>query len=614
MQARERSFGPYAVGMKASETLSAENVVWDLDPILDGHVSIGALLDTAQLEAASLAGQRGRVHLLDAPELATLLRGAERVLELLSRAGEHANLRFAADTSIAANGADVALVSERSAVIGNELLFIELEWAAVPDERAEALLCRDDLAFCRHYLATVRRYRPHLLSEAEERVIQQKTVTGTSAWVRLGDELTAAMTVELDGEEGPVPYEKVFTRLESPDRAIRAQAAAAMTTALQAELKTKAYIYNVLLADKSTDDRLRSYESWVSSRNLANQATDASVAALIEAVTARFELARRWYRLEARLLGLERLCDYDRIADVGATNGLGRSIGWDQAVATVLDAFQTFSPELAATATPFFSDRRIDAALRPAKMGGAFCSPSVPSSHPYLLLNFEGSRNDVLTLAHELGHGVHFSLSRPQGLFHRSVPLTVAETASVFGETLTFERLLAEETDPRARLSLLASNIEGTIATVFRQVAMWHFEDRCHRQRRTSGELTIADFNTHWATTQTELLGDSVEITDGYRCWWSYVSHFFHTPGYVYAYAFGQLLALSVYRRYETEGPSFVGNYLDLLRAGGSRSPEELAAMVGCDLTDPEFWNDGLALVERQLVRAEESAEAVLAG
>ncbi len=336
------------------------------------------------------------------------------------------------------------------------------------------------------------------------------------------------------------------------DPDVRRSTAEAVTAALEPGLRTRAFLFNTLLADKATDDRLRRYPSWLAARNLSNEASDESVQALIEAVRGRYEIARRWYRLKARLLGVEKLADYDRMAAVTADEV---TFSFAQGREIVLDCYSSFSPELGALAKRFFDERWIDAPVRPAKRGGAFCASAVPSAHPYVLLNYTARRRDVLTLAHELGHGVHFALAARQGIFHQSTPLTLAETASVFAETVVFGRLLAEDSSPASRLALLAENLEDTIATVFRQVAMNRFEDLVHTARREQGELSVERFGELWAESQSELLGDSVQITDGYRSWWSYVPHFIGSPGYVYAYAYGQLLALSVYQRYEQTGP-----------------------------------------------------------
>jgi oligoendopeptidase F len=528
--------------------------------------------------------------------------------ELVGRAGTYAALRFSTDTAEPANGALLQRVQERATAIETQLLFSELEWAAVPDERADELLAADELDFCRHYLREQRRYRPHLLSEPEERVMTEKAVTGRGAWARLFTEQIAGVRVPLDDQE--TTLDAALSRLASPDREERRAVAEAVTTALEPGLRTRAFIFNTLLADKATDDRLRHYPSWLTSRNLSNEASDESVQALIEAVRSRYDLPQRWYRLKARLLGVDRLADYDRAAAVTSDD---EGFGWQEGRDLVLDAYASFSPELAATARRFFDGRWIDAPVRPHKRGGAFCAYAVPSVHPYVMLNWTAKRRDVLTLAHELGHGVHAALAAPQGVFHQGTPLTMAETASVFGEAVTFGQLLEEAETPDSRLSLLAESIEGSIATVFRQTAMNRFEDLAHTARREEGELAPERLGELWASSQEELFGDSVEVTDGYRLWWSYVPHFINTPGYVYAYAYGQLLALSVYERYREEGAPFVPRYLELLAAGGSRSPEELGRIVGVNLADPGFWTSGLTLVEEQLEAAEEAAGAVLA-
>ncbi len=585
-----------------------EQAAWDLEPLLDGEGEAGVerrmqeALTRAQAFAERYAGRLGE---LDGAGLAQAMHQLAEIYELLGRAGTYAGLRFSTDTANPAHGALLQLVQERETAIETTLLFFELEWAALPQERAEELLADPGLDFCRHHLRNVRRYREHLLSEPEEKILAEKSLTGASAWTRLFEELTSAIEVELDSER--VALDVALSRLALPDREVRRTAAEAVTAALAPGLRTRAYVLNTLLVDKSVDDRLRRYPNWLAARNLANEASDESVAALIEAVRGRYELARRWYRLKAGLLGIERLADYDRMAAVTQDEV---SFTYAQARELVLDCYSSFSPELGALAGRFFAERWIDAPVRPAKRGGAFCASAVPSAHPYVLLNYTARRRDVLTLAHELGHGVHFALAARQGVFHQGTPLTLAETASVFGETVVFGRLLAQDTTPSSRLALLAEHLEDIIATVFRQVAMNRFEELVHTGRREQGELSVERIGELWAQSQAELLGDSVEITEGYRSWWSYIPHFINTPGYVYAYAYGQLLALSVYERYEQQGPDFVPRYLELLAAGGSRGPEELGEIVGVDLTDPGFWDAGLALVERQLELAETAARA----
>jgi oligoendopeptidase F len=584
---------------------TAIDVAWDLEPLADGRGEAGVtqLLDDAERHAADLAGYRDRVADLDAGGVAALMHELGEISELLGRAGSYAALRFAVDTTDPARGALLAAVEERATAISNELLFVELEWAALPDEHVAALIDDPALDFCRHHLRSVRRYRPHLRSEPEERILADKSVTGKSAWARLFSEQTAALMVDLD--DGPASLEEALSRLQAPDRDIRRAAAEAVTEALGPGLRTRGFIFNTLLADKASDDRIRHYPNWLASRNLDNEASDESVQALVDAVVRRYDIPQRWYALKARLLGLDRIADYDRAASIAAED---TPMGWTGAKELVLDAYSSFSPELADVVGRFFAEPWIDAPVRPGKRPGAFCAYTVPSLHPYVLLNWTGRRRDVLTLAHELGHACHAYLARGQGVFHQSTPLTLAETASVFGETLVFGRLVEQCESPAERLALLAENIEGAVATVFRQTAMNQFEDRVHTARRGEGELSVERFGELWAETQSQMLGDAVEITEGYRTWWSYIPHFIGTPGYAYAYSFGQLLALSVYHQYEEQGSDFVPRYLHLLSSGGSDSPEKLAMIVGCDLGDPDFWHGGLALVEAQLEAAEQAA------
>ena len=582
------------------------DTAWDLDPLVDGEGRAGAerMLEESRERASKFAETyAGKVAQLDAGALQAAMAELEAINELIGRAGSYASLQFATDTADPARGALLQLVQERATEVETLLLFFELEWAALDDARVEELLASDALDRYRHHLRSVRRYRPHLLSESEEKILAEKSISSQAAWGRLFGELLAALRVDLDDEE--LTLEIALSRLQSPDRDVRRAAADAVSAALEPGLRTRGFIYNTLVYDKSVEDRLRHYPNWLASRNLSNEASDESVMALIEAVRSRFDIPQRWYALKAKLLGIDRLADYDRAAPVLAED-LPYSFG--DARDLVLDTYQSFSPVAGKIARRFFDERWIDAPTRPHKRGGAFCAYTVPSVHPYVMLNFTATRRDVLTMAHELGHGLHAALAQDQGVFHQSTPLTLAETASVFGEELVFGRMLDDVTDDEQRLGLLAERVDGAIATVFRQMAMNRFEHLVHTRRRSEGELAADRISDAWVETQEELFGDSLEITGGYRMWWSYVPHFINTPGYVYAYAYGLLLALSVYSRYLREGDPFVPRYLELLSAGGSRSPEELAGLVGIDLTDPGFWDAGLALVEEQLSEAEELA------
>ncbi len=579
---------------------------WDLEPIVGGEGPAGVerLLDEALSRGARFAqAYTGRVAALDSGGLREAMLELAAIGELADRAGSYAMLAFATDTADPARGALLQRVQERGTELETQLLFFELEWAALDDPAAEAMLSGGaELAFCAHHLRSARRYRPHLLSEPEERALAEKSLASSASWARLFGEQVAAIRVTIDGGERPL--EAALSDLQSPDRDLRRRSAEAISAALEPGLRTRAFIYNTLVYDKSVDDRLRRYPHWLAARNLANEAPDESVLALIHAVRGRYDIPQRWYRLKARLLGLDRLSDYDRNATIASSEPL---FSYAQARELVTDTYARFSPQAGEIARRFFDEHWIDAPLRDNKRPGAFCA-TVYGVHPYVLLNFTAKRRDVMTVAHELGHGLHAVLAAGQGVFHQSTPLTVAETASVFGETLVFERLLAESGSGEERLDLLAGRIDDSVATVFRQIAMNRFEHLVHTRRRSQGELSIDDISAAWVESQGEMLGDAVEITDGYRSWWSYIPHFINTPGYVYAYAYGQLLALSVYGRYRETGEALVPRYLEMLAAGGSLPPERLGEIVGVDLGDPGFWDAGLALVDEQLSQAEQLA------
>ena len=601
--------------MTAPDTVTdpdLQEVEWDLSHLLDGagddpQAAVDALLADAQERAdAFAAAYAGKVGSLDGAGLIAAMQELATIEEIAGRAGTYVHLAFSVDTADPAIGALMQRVEEKGTAIETKLLFFHLEWAALDDAVAERLLATDGLDFARHHLATARRYRPHLLSEPEERILTEKSVSGRSAWVRLFEEQTAAISVDLPDASEPVSLEVALARLFETDREIRRDTAERVTEGAGAG-PAHARLHVQHAAGRQDDRRPAALLPALArlAQPLQRGLRRVGRGARFEAVRGRFEIARRWYRLKAQLLGIDKLADYDRMAAVTQDN---EKVPWPEAKRLVLDAYSSFSPELGGLVSRFYDEKWIDGPVRPGKRGGAFCSYGVPSVHPYVMLNYTYLRRDVLTLAHELGHGVHAALGSKQGIFHMATPLTLAETASVFGETLVFGRLLEAAPTPESRLSLLAESIEGSIATVFRQVAMNRFEHFVHTSRRDEGELSIDRIGELWAQSQDEMLGDSVEVTEGYRTWWSYVPHFIASPGYVYAYAYGQLLALAVYGRYEEEGPEFASSYIELLSAGGSRSPEELGAIVGVDLADPGFWDKGLDLVERKLDAAEQAA------
>jgi oligoendopeptidase F len=545
----------------------------------------------------------GRVKELDAPQLQEALARYEAILERLGRVETFAQLWFVTDTRDSARGRLLQSVREREAAVRTQLLFFDLEWTRTEEKRVSSLLQSEDLARWGHYLQAIRRYRPHLLTEPEEKILAEKAVTGQSAWVRFFEEAVNDIPFQIDGER--LTEEEVLSRLHLPDRAVRRKAAGAMTEGLRGQLRTLTFVFNMLASDKAVDDRLRRYPHWLSERNLANEIDDGMVHSLVKAVVDRYDLPQRYYRLKKRLLRLEALYDYDRYAPLGSQE---KPIPWAACQTETIDAFRAFSPRMAEIAARFFDEGWIDAPVEKGKRGGAFSHPAVPSVHPYVMVNYTGRRRDVMTVAHELGHGVHQFLASQRGYLNSQTPLTIAETASVFGEMLVFERLMAQEPDPRERLALLCGKIEDILATVFRQIAMNRFEETYHSRRRTDGELPPETLSQIWLETQKAMFGDAVVLTEDYGIWWSYIPHFLHTPGYVYAYAFGELLVLALYSRYREVGEPFASGYLEMLSLGGSERPEEVVARSGLDLKDPGLWERGLGVLDRMIAQAEEWA------
>ncbi len=579
--------------MSTTVVTGAEAVEWNLVDLYESPEDprIQEDLDEATTAATGFRERyRGTLGELSAQELANAVAEGERIRSISTRVEAFARLRLAADSSDQSRGALVQKVRERNTQIETELLFFDLEWAGLEDDVAERLLADPVLERYASVLRSERRYRPHLLSEPEEKISAEKSLTGVSAWGRLFNELLSDLTVSLDGES--VSLDQALAQLSRlTEQSERAEVAEAVTETLRPGLRTRGYILNTILSERAVEDRLRGYESWISARNLSNEIPDGAAQSLVDTIVGRYDIPQRYYALKARLLGLPRLADYDRFAPLQETPG---TISWEEARELVHESFDGFSPLAGEIVGRFFERDWIDAPPRPGKILGAFCATLVPDVHPYVLMNYAGERRSVLTLAHELGHGLHGVLAQDLGLLNASTALTLAETASVFAEALTFEKLMEREADPRARLDLLVGRIDDTIATVFRQVALNRFEHAIHTGRREEGELSVERISELWRAEQERMLGDSVEVTENYGLWWSYVPHFIGAPGYVYAYSFGYLFSLAIYRRYQEEGDALVEPYLDLLRAGGSAPPAELASRLGFDVGDPGFWSAGV--------------------
>lgn len=582
----------------------AENVRWDLTHLYESsELMLSSLDETKQLAIDFAASFRGKISSLSQEDLARCLQMAGEIQDRLGRAYSFAYMDWVTDTRNVEKGAALQKVKEAYAEISQSLVFFDLEWSEVGDEKADEFLASDLLNEYKHYLELVRLQKEHLLSEPEEIILSEKNVTGASSWVRYFDETMSSMTFSFRGDE--VSQQALLAKLHDADRSLRRDAAMSFTEGLKNRNHSLTFVFNTLLADKASNDKLRKYDSWISSRNISNEVSDEAVESLVNSVTDRFDIVERFYKLKQRLLKLDDFSDYDRYAPVGESD---RHMDFDAARELVSESYREFNSEFGTIVDRFFEEKWIDAAVVDGKRSGAFSHGVVPSAHPYILMNYTGKIRDVQTLAHELGHGVHQYLSRKQGIFHADTPLTTAETASVFGEMLVFQRLLAAEDDPSNRLAMLVGKIDDTIATVFRQIAMNRFENEIHTHRRTVGELSPDTFAEKWIGTQESMFRGSVNLGDHYKYWWSYIPHFLHTPGYVYAYAFGELLVLALYARYLEEGDAFSDRYYDLLSAGGSDWPHVLVAKLGVDLTDPTFWQQGLQAIDSLVTEAEELA------
>ncbi|MBY0232092.1 MAG: M3 family oligoendopeptidase [Gemmataceae bacterium] len=584
-----------------SKPSTARGVAWDLgdlyagpdDPRLDADLA-AALKRAEAFEAA----YRGKA----AQHLAAAVAELESLGEQMDKPAIYASLLHAALTTDPRHGALVAKTREKRTAINKHLIFFDLEWVALDDATATRLMADPAVARWRHWLGKKRVFKPHFLTEPEEKILDEKSITGKAAFVRLFDETVSALEFDLDGKKN---LQQVLSGLYSPDRSHRQAAAASLTAGLKSHSRLLSYILNTLVQDHKSDCELRRYPSAMSPRNMDNEIEPAVVDALMQAAEQHFPTVQRYYRLKAKLLGLDRLADYDRYAPI---SGETPEVDWPTARRLVAESYDQFSKEAGAIVRDFFDKRWIDADPRDGKRGGAFSASGVPSGHPYILMSYQDRMRDVMTLAHELGHGVHQWLSRGVGYLECDTPLTTAETASVFGEMLTFKRLQQAYPDPKARLALLCGKIEDGFATVFRQVVLTRFEQSVHAARRDEGELSPDRIDELWMAANAPMHGDTVELTPGYACWWSYIGHFVHSPFYCYAYAFGELLVLALVKRYEQEGAAFVPKYLAMLSAGGSKPPHELVAALGVDVTDPAFWGLGLSLLDDMVAEAERLA------
>jgi oligoendopeptidase F len=569
---------------------------WNLTDLYSSPAGsdLDADLKRAGEEAKAFATDyEGKIAGLDGKTLGAAVARFEALSDLLGRIGSYAQLYYAQDQADPKRGQFSQNVSEKMNEIGSALLFFDLELKKIEDADLAEKLKDPALAKYEPWLRNVRLFRPHQLSDELEKYQFDQSVVGSSAWSRLFDETIARLRYPFRNEVLSEP--QILDKMSSKDASVRKDAAKSFGKVQGDNIAIFSLITNTLIKDKEIDDRWRKYSRPQSFRNLANVVEDEVVDALASSVKAAYpRLAHRYYKLKAKWFGVETMPYWDRNAPLPEHDD--RTIPWAEAEKVVLDAYGAFSPELAAVGQKFFGTGWIDAPARPGKSPGAFAHPTVPSAHPYLLLNYQGKVRDVMTLAHELGHGVHQLLAAKQGALMADTPLTLAETASVFGEMLTFQSLLKTAPDASTRKAMLAGKVEDMLNTVVRQIAFYDFETRLHAERR-KGELTPDAIGAIWMAVQSESLGPAFTFDDEYKHYWSYIGHFIHSPFYVYAYAFGDCLVNSLYAAYQSGLPDFQAKYLEMLKAGGVKRHKELLAPFGLDASDPAFWDKGLGVI-----------------
>jgi len=590
--------------MESNIALESPKVRWDLSALFSG-LDDPKIEQTWQQATESAEGfalkYRGKINSPDltAQTLASAIREMESLYNEVAKPMGFASLQFATDSGDPKIGAFMQKQRERGTGLSVTTMFFELELQAAPSEVIDALLKDEVLAGYSHYIQAARMYSAHRLSEPEEIILEEMANTGSRAWVRLFEELTANQVFKLSkpGAEAPIDatQQEVLTLLRDPDRATRQAAADSLSAGLKELERVLVFNYNNLLQEQAVEDRLRKFEFPEHSRHLSNELDKPTVDRVMRLCKQNYGLVKRFYDVKRQILGLPELTHIDRYAPLFETE---ERVGWDSAKEIVLSAFGTFSGTLEAKAREFFDENWIDAEARKGKQGGAFCAYNTPDTHPVVFQSYQNKMDDVMTLAHELGHGVHASLSREQTYLNFQGTLPLAELASTFGEMLVFEKLVSAA-NLQDKLALYADKVEGIFATVFRQSAMFSFEQRCHLARRAEGELTAEQFAEIWQDEQQSMFGSSVKLGEQHSMWWTYIGHFIFAPFYVYAYSFGELLVLSLYQMAKAEGPSFADKYVDLLKLGGSRTPHELMETVGVDLNSEAFWLGGFEAMEK---------------
>lgn len=600
-------------GAPAAAAMLGDMPTWNLSDLYTAPDApeIRRDLDAGAGEAARMkAAYQGKLMGLaaDGGQLAIVIRDYEKLSDALGKLGSYAGLYYAQNQADPARAKFYGDVSEALTKTWTDLIFLELELNQIDEDILNAALAHPDLARFKPWFADLRKEKPHQLEEKIETLFSEKSQTSRGSWTRLFNETMSSLKFTVAGEPEALSLEPTLNLLSDPQEARRKAAAEALSSVFRANVPLFTLLTNTLAKDKEISDRWHRFKDVADSRHLANRVEAPVVDALVASVRAAYpRLSHRYYAMKAKWLGKERLSFWDRNAPL--PDKPERVIAWPEAEQIVLSAYGGFAPEMASIAKQFFDKDWIDAAVKPGKAPGAFSASTVPSVHPYVMMNYLGKPRDVMTLAHELGHGVHQMLARDQGPLLAPTPLTLAETASVFGEMLTFRALLSETTNAREKKAMIASKVEDMINTVVRQIAFYTFERRIHEARR-EGELTADRINAIWLEIQAESLGPSIDLSEGYEVYWTYIPHFIHSPFYVYAYAFGDCLVNSLYGLYAEAHPEFVTKYFDLLKAGGSKHHSELLAPFGLDARDPEFWNKGLNVLEGMIDELEEMDRA----
>jgi len=584
--------------MEAAE-LKAEGVRWELGDLYSGadDPNIERDLTEARRRAETFdKNYRGRLAGLDGPALALVLAEYEALCDVLYRPSFYASLLFSEDTQNSKAQQLVQRTREATTDTGNRLIFFALELIALEDEKVAALLSAPEMAAYAHYMNVLRRFKPHTLGEKEEQLINQKSLTGRSAFEQLYDEFCGSLRfkVTVEGKEQELGDSEVMALLRHPDGNLREQALSSFLETHGRNALVLTAVFNNVFLDHKLDCELRHYADVVMPTHIANDIASETVLAMMESVERHYSIAQEYFRLKASLIGVDRLKNSDLYAPIGTES---EEIPFSEARSLVLDAFGKFSERFGNIAEEFFTKRWIDAEVRPGKRSGAFCASVSPNHHPYVLCSYTGTGRDVSTIAHELGHGIHYQLSRCQRLVNHDAPLVLAETASVFAEIMLTRHLLARSDGPASRRSLLCDLLDDIYGTVFRQTALTRFEMAGHEKRR-DGQLTADDLCELWLQEQKKLFGESVEMIPSYRWGWTYISHFIHSRFYCYSYSFGELLTLALFQRYLDEGETFVPGYIRLLESGGSQSPDQALSRIGIDINQPEFWDRGFRVIE----------------